>query len=420
MDTLEHYLTHRPDDTPPPLLPAGTQLGLWKICALLARGGSGEVYRAEDTEDGSFVAIKVLFRTDEASQRRFLRETKIVSSLTSPAFPRILGSGAFEGHPWFAMELLEPCELPITERDIAAFLLNISSGVAELHRLGYVHRDIKPANILRREDQTCVLIDLGLVKIPDQPLGAKGNSLSIVDGHAVGLGTIGYAAPEQLVGAEVSTASDIHALGVLANTCFHDNPPRAWKRIILKATSSLPDYRYHTIDDFVHAIRTRHTLRNTLRGFLLTALLVLMGVGIPFCRQVLLPLPKTLHLKGETHVLKKPVRLKSGTTLTVIGPGRLEADISGEEGSCLSLTNCVVMNSTKLPVEESGITYNLLKGVYLNFTNQDKPLTWADKFRIHDGAYNEIRFKGPLTIKELNRLKYEEEQKELLDWIHQS
>ncbi len=418
MDTLEQYLIRRSDDAPPPLLSEGTQLGLWKICALLARGGSGEVYRAQDTEDGSFVAIKVLFRTDEASQRRFLREAKIFSSLTSKSFPRIFGTGTFEGHPWFAMELLEPCDLPQNERDIATFLLNISVGVAELHRLGYVHRDIKPANIMRRDAQTCVLIDLGLVKAPTQPLGAKGNSISIVDGHTVGLGTIGYAAPEQLVGADVSTASDIHALGVLANTCFHDNPPRAWKRIILKATSSLPDYRYHTIDEFLRAIRRRHTVRNILRGLGLALLLILVGMGSLFLLHATATLPETLHLQGETLVLNKPIRLKQGTTLTVIGPGRLEADISGEAGSCLALTNCVVMNATSVPLNKSGIKYELRNDVYLNFTNLDTPKPFTDNcFVLSDGKYNTVRFKGPLTVEALNHLLHEEAMNELLEWI---
>ncbi len=203
MDTLEQYLARRPDDTPPPLLAPGTVLGLWRIRALLARGGNGEVYRAEDTTDGSVAAVKVLFRTGEAARRRFLREVKIFASCKSNAFPRLFGSGEIAGHPWYAMELLEPCELPHADRPVADFLLNVCAGVAELHRLGFVHRDIKPANVMRRADGACVLIDLGLVKPNEQPPVAKGASISIVDGRAVALGTVGYAAPEQLVGGGV-------------------------------------------------------------------------------------------------------------------------------------------------------------------------------------------------------------------------
>ncbi len=442
MDTLEQYLKDRPDDTRPPLLSPGTVVGLWKICALIAHGGSGEVYRAEDTQDGSVAAVKVLFRTDEASRRRFLREIKIFASNKSDAFPRLFGNGELNGHQWYAMELLEPCELPRTDRTVADFLLNLCAGVAELHRLGYVHRDIKPANVMRRADGACVLIDLGLVKPNEQPPVAKGASISIVDGRAVGLGTVGYAAPEQLVGGGVSTASDIHALGVLANTCFHDNPPRAWKRIILRATSSLPDYRYRTVDEFICAINKRHTFRNCLTGAFLAVILLLIAVvanrlnftasteetpalkpsaithslGMDVVELATNALPSPFYLHGKAYVLNRPVRLKEGEKLTIVGPGRLEADISGENGSCLSLTNCVVMNFTYVPFEKSGIKYELLNGVYLNFVNLSEPFPAAvRRFNQFGEKLNKVNYRGPQTLEELQRQQFEKNQKLLMD-----
>ncbi len=415
MDTLEQYLARRPDDTPPPLLAPGTILDRWKIGALLARGGSGEVYRAEATTDGSVAAVKVLFRTDDASRRRFLREIEIFAACKSDAFPRLFGSGEFDGRAWYAMELLEPCELPHADRPVADFLLNVCAGVAELHRLGFVHRDIKPANVMRRAGGAFVLIDLGLVKPSEQPPVAKGASISIVEGRAVGLGTVGYAAPEQLVGGGVSTASDIHALGVLANVCFHDNPPRAWKRIILRATSSLPDYRYRTVDEFMRAIQRRHVLRRILIGAALLASFVLGALGLTELRTRILP--ATIELRGETHVLKHPVRLKNGESLTVIGPRRLEADISGEAGSRLSLTNCVVMNLTTEPLGQSSIKYELLNGVYLNFRNLETPIPFPFRhFNQYDGKFNDVRFNGPITVDELKRQRQTENMNELLNW----
>ncbi len=419
MDTLEQYLVRRHDDTPPPLLAPGTILGLWKIHARLARGGSGEVYRAQNVENGSFAAVKVLFKTDDVSRQRFLREIKVFASNKSPAFPRLFGSGETAGHPWFAMELLEPCELPATDCAVADFLLNLCTGVAELHHLGFVHRDIKPANVMRRADGSCVLIDFGLVKPCEQPIGTKGTSISIVDGRAVGLGTVGYAAPEQLVGDSVSTASDIHALGIIANTCFHDKPPRTWKRIILRATSSLPDYRYRTVDEFVRAIHRRHTPRCIFIGAGLVAFasLVILGLTMLFSALSYLFVPMTLELHGKTRVLTRPIRLKSGETMTVIGPGRLEADISGEPGSWLSLTNCVVMNRTSVPFDSSGIKYELLNNVYLNFRNLDTPIPYPIKrFNQYDGKFNKVRFNGPLSLDVLKQQEHEEAQKELMNW----
>ncbi len=104
-------------------------------------------------------------------------------------------------------------------------------------------------------------------------------------------------------------------------------------------------------------------------------------------------------------MFNRPIRLKKGDTLTFIGPGRVEADISGEEGSCLSLKNCCVMNFTYVPCEKSGITYKLLGGVYLNFVNQYESMTArVDKIR-HDAPANEVYFKGPLSLEELRDLQ---------------
>ncbi len=147
-------------------------------------------------------------------------------------------------------------------------------------------------------------------------------------------------------------------------------------------------------------------LRHILIGAALGALFALSALGLAELRAR--SLPTTLELRGETRVLTRPVHLKNGESLTVIGPGRLEADISGETGSWLSLTNCVVMNLTRLPLEKSGIRYALLNNVYLNFANLSEPAGWTKRFNQFDGAFNEIRFKGPSTLDELNRLKNEE------------
>jgi hypothetical protein len=83
-------------------------------------------------------------------------------------------------------------------------------------------------------------------------------SLSVVDGQAVGVGTPGYAAPEQFAGGPATPATDVHALGMLAEKCFDGNPPEAWDPIIRKATSSLPRLRYATVEEFLEAVEHRH------------------------------------------------------------------------------------------------------------------------------------------------------------------
>jgi serine/threonine protein kinase len=94
------------------------------------------------------------------------------------------------------------------------------------------------------------------------------------------VGTPGYGAPEQLERGEVSFASDIHALGVLADQCFNGNPPRTWKRIIQRATSSIPAHRYPSVAAFARAVRWRNLLRTAALCLSVAAFLGAITTGV--------------------------------------------------------------------------------------------------------------------------------------------
>ncbi len=259
---------------------SGTTFGDWRLTAFIGCGGNGEVYCAEHASLGTPAAVKVLMREDERAKARFAREAKLLANLKSDAFPRFFAYGEANGRPYLSMELLEPGELPTGERAIARFLLKVCDAVAELHTLGYVHRDIKPSNILWRtgSGRACrgrtgttgvppvafpVLADLGLVKNVQPsnfPTLKPSNSLTTLGG----VGTPGYGAPEQMERGEATVASDIHALGVLADRCFDGKPPRAWARIIQRATSSIPARRYPSVAAFARAIRQRYSIRRLM------------------------------------------------------------------------------------------------------------------------------------------------------------
>ena len=263
--------------------PSGTIFGDWHLTAFIGRGGNGEVYCAEHTTLGTPAAVKVLMRDDARAKARFAREAQLLARLRSDAFPRFFAYGEANGHPYLAMELLEPGDLPTDDRSVARFLLKICDAVGELHAQGLVHRDIKPSNILWRmvgsrvprdrqppnpvgsrvprdrgraslPSSIPVLADLGLVKdVRTSDAGRPSSDVTLG-----GVGTPGYGAPEQMERGEATIASDIHALGVLADRCFNGNPPRAWARIIQRATSSIPAHRYPSVAALAKAIRQRH------------------------------------------------------------------------------------------------------------------------------------------------------------------
>ena len=220
-DALNDFLAgHEPIPSDASLAP-GTTISCWRIVAFLGRGGTAEVYRAvQESHSQQAVAIKILVRGDGSRLERFRREADLLSDLKCPALPRIYGSGEVDGRPYMAMELLEPYELPSGDRDVARFMTSVAEGVKSLHDCGVVHRDLKPQNIMRRRDGSPVIIDLGLAKRISDPVagasvalpnarGVLKNTLSIVDGRQVGLGTPQYAAPEQIISRNKSQNSGL-------------------------------------------------------------------------------------------------------------------------------------------------------------------------------------------------------------------
>ncbi len=450
--------------------PDGEMFGDWRIMAFLGKGGGGEVYRAEHTTLGMVAALKVYVpRADgdaareEAARARFVRETAFLAQNAHPAFPRFLGSGERDGHPWYAMELLESRELPHRDKDVASLLLRVADGVSHLHSLGFVHRDIKPGNILWRQTEP-VLADFGLLKDASPEMDS---SLSIVDGKAVAVGTPRYAAPEQLNGGEITPSVDVYALGMLANECFGGKPPKPWVRIIRRATAAIPSQRYPSVDAFTKVVRFRHFARMMTGALafsaLLTALVTLWPTRVETthseeieCKDVecrldgedfvtnridWMPVPRNIpsnkttvafmpqmsvvtvtnviaarivRLGGKTNVFTRPLVLDANREYWVEGPGVLDATVAGPTGAVLRLKNCVFLNRTKEPLATTGVHYFLDGHVYLNFTELDESdiihrrQKWQFVATADGSIANEIRYKGPETIRELNKLLRQE------------
>ena len=434
MDSLERYLDHKPGQANPMALKEGDVVGDWRIRALIGRGGSSEVYRVGHVRNGSFAALKLLMPAESAAaeerrRQRFLQEVELLSTGGFLGFPRYCGTGTWQGRPYLVEELLEPRDLPRTDRACAKYLLAICRGVAELHKRGIVHRDLKPSNILFRTNDEPVIVDLGLAKCP-MPTGVESDA-SLENGKPIGVGTPGYAAPEQFIGGGVSPAADIHAIGVLAERIITQKEWRSgilsasrWRRIIRRATSSIPFERYPTVESFAAAIRHRHWPLCSIAALITLSVFAIIGLStvgraVPVRRNpdktqsalnaAFETLGENIFLNGATKTYKRPIVLASNRTYRITGPGTLDADISGPTNSLVVLKNCVLINRTTQTYPKNGVRYQLDNGVYLNFINQKEELGQSRRFVLpYDGAYNEVRFGGPATLKEFNRLRTEE------------
>ncbi len=271
-DTIESFLKQHPPLTAEGSLAVGRNIGPWTISAFLTRGGYGEVYQAWDNDTQRAIALKFATHTNAP---RLRHEFQLLTTLRHPAFPTVYGSWELDNGFAFAEELLSPYPLPTTDRTVARFITQLCEGLHILHTQGWVHRDLKPGNLMCREDTLIpVIIDLGLAKQrATQALLPRPSPLSLrTDGKRLGHGTPGYAAPEQFTGEEITTASDIHALGVLINHCFNGKLPLAWRSIVRRATSAVPVLRYTDTLVLRRAVRWRH-----LRAYLL---LLALGVGV--------------------------------------------------------------------------------------------------------------------------------------------
>jgi serine/threonine protein kinase len=261
----------------------GREVGEWTVTGFLARGGHAEVYCAKHRRLGTRAALKVLRREGAGPRERFERESRFLMENRVASFPAFYGAGEEAGRPWVAMELLDEFPPPSSDRGVVRYLLEVGEGVSALHARGWLHRDVKPGNILRRADGHAVLADFGLLKAvgsgdATEDAAAERESPSVVDGREAGVGTPGYAAPEQFAGGGATVAADVYALGMLAEECFGGKPPRAWEKIIRRATGALARQRYPGVEAMLRAVRRRHWGRNAAWAALAGVLAVALGV----------------------------------------------------------------------------------------------------------------------------------------------
>ncbi len=283
--------------SPDPLI--GTTINdRFKVLGLVAKGGMGKVYKAEQSPLGRIVAVKVLHPNysgdgDPEFSKRFSLEASVVSRLKHPNTVTVYDYGETpDGVYYMAMEFLEGKTLHRLIREEGGLevgralhiLVQVARSLREAHGQGVIHRDLKPANIFlisHDDDSDFVkVLDFGLVKNLDE------NDAESLTKTGLFMGSPKYMAPEQIRGDRVTAATDVYALGVilfemLAGKVPYDRPnsanlllahvnepvpsiqsinplvavPQPIEDIIYRCMAKMPEERFQSMEELIAAIK---------------------------------------------------------------------------------------------------------------------------------------------------------------------
>ncbi len=189
----------------------------------------GMVYRARDAELERDVALKILkpeLGLDAERAKRFLREAKAAGRLRHPNVISIFDVGIHDGAVFVVTELLEGETLrarlekgPIPLEQALAIGRQIVAALEVAHAAGIVHRDLKPENVFLAATGEAKLLDFGVAKILEPPMGGSvagsASTVSLQTEPGAVIGTVGYMAPEQLRGEEVAPSADVFSFGAI-------------------------------------------------------------------------------------------------------------------------------------------------------------------------------------------------------------
>jgi eukaryotic-like serine/threonine-protein kinase len=277
------------------MLKAHDVIGAFVVQRLLGRGGMGEVWLAErkrEPASDSFVqavALKVLKRgmDSDAMSARFVQERKILAELNHPHFARFIDGGvSADGRLYFAMEYVDGVNLiehasakNLSVRERVRLLADVCEAVAYAQNHLVVHRDLKPSNILVDSTGAVRVLDFGIAKLLGER--APNDTLTHTGVHAL---SPAYAAPEQVLGQTINTATDVYALGVILFELITGTLPHTRNRVSYEALiaqvhseqTPIPSQALrklvNTGTSSVHHVRALREVSGDLDTIILTAL----------------------------------------------------------------------------------------------------------------------------------------------------
>ncbi|MGH3580946.1 MAG: serine/threonine-protein kinase [Mycobacterium sp.] len=215
-------------------LEEGQVIAGYTVVRSLGAGGMGEVYLAQHPRLPRRDALKVLGATvcaDPEYRQRFEREADIAATLWHPHIVEVHDRGDVDGQLWIAMDYVEGTDAGalLCERypngmpadDVVRVIAGVAEALDYAHQKGLLHRDVKPANILIANpdtpDERVLLADFGIARRTGETSNLTGTNMTV--------GTVAYAAPEQLTGAEIDGRADQYALASTAYQLLTGAPP---------------------------------------------------------------------------------------------------------------------------------------------------------------------------------------------------
>jgi serine/threonine-protein kinase len=245
-------------------LTSGATFAGYTIVRLLGRGGMSEVYLAQHPRLPRRDALKILpepATADSGFRQRFHREAELAATLWHPNIVQVHDRGEFDGQLWIAMDYVEgadaaqllrdryPAGMPT--HDACAIIAAVAGALDHAHQRGLLHRDVKPANILLTDPadgrRRILLADFGIARYHDEVSGLTDTNFTV--------GTVTYAAPEQLMGGDIDARADQYALAATAFHLLtgappyrHSNPVAVISRHLTAPQPKLSDWRPELAD----------------------------------------------------------------------------------------------------------------------------------------------------------------------------
>jgi serine/threonine protein kinase len=255
-------------------LAGGSVFAGYRIHDPIARGGMGIIYRANEVSGDRLVALKVIapeFAGDRLFRERFKREARLAAALDHPNVIPIYGAGEADGRLFLAMRLVEGIDLQaiiaaerrLHPRHAVQIVSQMASALDAAHESGLVHRDVKPGNVLlepgKSGEPIAYLTDFGLSKMTASQTGLTRTGRWV--------GTVDYAAPEQVQAAETDARTDVYGLGCVLYEALTGEVPFPRERDVLKIIAHIseePPSLEAVVPDCPAAAELGRAIRNAL------------------------------------------------------------------------------------------------------------------------------------------------------------